>query len=212
MGTRHLISIYQDGEVKLAQYGQWDGYYGGQGDAIVSFLRAVDLDAFKGQVRKSRMLSREEVRDLWVAAGAEPDAQFVNMEVSKRFKEANPQLFRDSGSDTLAYIMEAEEPLLAPDSTAFAADSLFCEYAYVIDLDTMVFEVYLGFQEEPHEEGRFHGLPRDGDYYPVKIVAKFELADIPSRWISIAEGSPIEAVAAAGMKGIRAAGEEGGLN
>ena len=26
MGTRHLIAVQLDGEYKIAQYGQWDGY------------------------------------------------------------------------------------------------------------------------------------------------------------------------------------------
>lgn len=26
MGTRNLTAVYLDGEYKIAQYGQWDGY------------------------------------------------------------------------------------------------------------------------------------------------------------------------------------------
>lgn len=38
MGTRHLIAAKVDGEYKLAQYGQWDGYPEGQGVAVLDFL------------------------------------------------------------------------------------------------------------------------------------------------------------------------------
>ena len=205
MGTRHLISIYVDGEAKLAQYGQWDGNPGGQGTTIVNFLRGADLDRFKAQVQKARMIGEEERQALWVAAGASPDDDFVSMgRISYRFKKANPQLSRDSGAGTLGYIMEAEEPLVSGDSTAFAADSLFCEWAYVIDLDEMTFEVYKGFQHGPHSEGRFADMPyeppehrqgRPQEYWPVARVAAFPVEDIPSYWIEVVEGGPLEALA-----------------
>lgn len=31
MGTRNLTAVYIDGEYKVAQYGQWDGYPEGPG-------------------------------------------------------------------------------------------------------------------------------------------------------------------------------------
>ena len=48
MGTRHLIGVITGGRYKVAQYGQWDGYIkGGQGEAVLEFLKTVDLDIFK---------------------------------------------------------------------------------------------------------------------------------------------------------------------
>jgi hypothetical protein len=215
MDTRHLISIYMDGEVKLAQYGQWDGYLSGQGEAIVAFLREVDLAAFRKQVGKTRMLTEKEVTDRWEAAGATPGAPFVGMDVSNRFKAAHPQLSRDSGCETLSYIMEAESPEVGIDSTSFAADSLFCEWAYVIDLDKNLFEVYEGFQEEPHTSGRFWDLPHEEEehqkgqpreYWPVKLKAAFSLSNIPEDWVSVVEGGDMEALANAHRDDVKALG------
>lgn len=192
--------------MKLAQYGQWDGYPSGQGSEIVAFLQAADLEVFAAKVRKSRMVTDAELKALWAAAGADPDSDMVNMEVSGKFKKVNPQLSRGSGAGTLAYILKAEEPLVQGDSTPFAGDSLFCEWAYVIDLDAGVFEAHQGCQKEPHTEGRFASLPYDPpeykkgqpqEYFPVKLVGSFPLDDIPPNWISIVEGSPLDALAAA---------------
>ena len=38
MGTRNLTAVYLDGQYKVAQYGQWDGYPEGQGIASAQRL------------------------------------------------------------------------------------------------------------------------------------------------------------------------------
>ena len=38
MGTRNLTVVYVDGEYRVAQYGQWDGYPSGQGMTCLKFL------------------------------------------------------------------------------------------------------------------------------------------------------------------------------
>ena len=45
MGTRHLIAVYdKEGELRIAQYGQWDGYPSENGMNVLKFLRS-----YKGQ-------------------------------------------------------------------------------------------------------------------------------------------------------------------
>ena len=39
MGTRNLSLCKKNGEIKIAQYGQWDGYPSGQGATILKFCR-----------------------------------------------------------------------------------------------------------------------------------------------------------------------------
>ena len=47
MGTRHLTIVKHEEEIKVAQYGQWDGYPDGAGMIILNFLKTADLDQFK---------------------------------------------------------------------------------------------------------------------------------------------------------------------
>ena len=73
------------------------------------------------------------------------------------------------------------DELVTTDAYAFASDSLFCEWAYVIDYDKNSFEVYKGLNTVSiSEEDRFFPLyDGENDYYPVKIIASFPLDDLP---------------------------------
>ena len=75
------------------------------------------------------------------------------------------------------------------DNINFAADSLCCEWAYVIDLDKRTFEVYEGFNQEPlTEDDRFFFLEEksnkehrgEDQYHPVKLVKSWSLDELPT--------------------------------
>lgn len=60
------------------------------------------------------------------------------------------------------------------DNSSFIKDSLFCEYAYIVNLDTDQLEFYCGFQHKPDETNRY-GCEEDQGYYPCRMVACFPL-------------------------------------
>ena len=80
-------------------------------------------------------------------------------------------------------IIDSEKPLKLCDETVFVADSLFCEYAYVIDLDKNTFEIYTGFNKERlSENDRFFFLQEEGkEYYPVKLLKSYSLSELPTK-------------------------------
>ena len=41
------------------------------------------------------------------------------------------------------------------DNHGFLHDSLFCEYAYIVNLDTEKLEFYIGFNKNPNAKGRY---------------------------------------------------------
>lgn len=51
MGTRHITAVKVDGEIKISQYGQWDGYFTGAGAQVQAFLKYADLEDFANRVR-----------------------------------------------------------------------------------------------------------------------------------------------------------------
>ncbi len=184
MGTRHMIGVVVDGDFKVAQYGQWDGFPDGQGQKIVDFLLSDrytgQRETFLAHLRAARFASPEEVKAAWIAAGASPDSDMVGLDVADKFKAANPQLSRDCGAKVLDYVLLCVAPVLK-DSRDFAGDSLFCEYAYVLDMDGERLEVYRGFNQRPVPEGqRFAHLPAGNGYFPVRLLFTFPFAELTS--------------------------------
>ena len=65
----------------------------------------------------------------------------------------------------------------------FMRDSLFCEYAYIIDLDEMELKFYRGWKTEPgNSDLPFPMVPDENGYYPVHLVFSLPLDNLPSSW------------------------------
>ncbi|EXE17198.1 hypothetical protein J558_2879 [Acinetobacter baumannii 1106579] len=192
MGTRHLICVQHNNEYKVAKYGQWDGYPSGQGVGILEFL--------KGGFNKALFIQKldnifeptdEQVKAWYREAGNTRDDGYVDFEVSKRFSAKYPSFSRDAGSDILGIIQNSESPIPMRKYLEFAAESLFCEWAYVIDLDKNTFEVFQGFNKTPLDRSeRFASVtsPNSNEgYYQVKFLESFDLDNLPSEEDFIAQ-------------------------
>lgn len=163
MGTRNLVAVVMDGEFKVAQYGQWDGYPSGQGSTVKLFIEMlmvdsmINMEIFKAKLRSTRFFQSTEDTE--------------NLDVDEF-----PQLHRNTGAEILQLVFEHSEnkfPLV--DSSDFGNDSLFCEYAYVLDVDYETLEVYSGFSKKPAIYGRWTGdhmvsIPSADSYYGVERV------------------------------------------
>ena len=182
MGTRHLIAVQLDGEYKIAQYGQWDGYPEGQGMTTLHFLRSMDEDKFKSALRNSSFISDDELMALWKQYGADDDGM-VSLSDADRMKKDHPEYSRDTSADILQMVQEHPEGMKLHNQIGFAANGLFCEWAWVIDLDKRTFEGYRGFGSNPlTEQDRFYFL-RDleqNGYSGVKLAAEWSLDNLPS--------------------------------
>lgn len=184
MGTRNLTVVFMDGEYKVAQYGQWDGYPEGQGTTCLVFLRdEMDESKFREQLKKVHFANKEELYSLYAEFGANQDGS-ISMRDYDKFKNAYPELHRDTAANVLKMIQDGNVRLLKNDID-FAADGLFCEWAYVIDLDKRRFEVYTGFHKEPlTERDRFYFLKdkeAGNGYSGIHMVTSWSLDDLPTK-------------------------------
>lgn len=184
MGTRNLTYVKIDKTPKVAQYGQWDGYPSGRGIEILKFLR--------DQMNRPKM--EERLRALsWI----DGDEVYENPEYKNAY-----QFDRDCGSDILELIQNGslskrgETKYWIVDKlinvSSFAADSLFCEWAYVVDFDENTFEIYRGFVKEPHTGERFSDMEGQDGYYPVKLRKTYDLNSLPSNEEFLNELDPID--------------------
>lgn len=185
MGTRNLTMVISNGETKVAQYGQWDGYPSGNGLIVLEFLATNNLDAFKEKLSKVKFVNGNKEKEIsnWLKSiGCENG--WMNGEQSKLYQEKYPYLSRDNGASILEMILESEhDEIWVSNQIEFAADSLFCEWAYLIDLDKGVLEVYEGFNQTPLTiEDRFFYLTEKSDdngYHPIKLSKSYKLTHLP---------------------------------
>lgn len=184
MGTRNLTVVEIGGECKVAQYGQWDGYPSGQGIRILNFLRSPEsVEDLKGNLKRTRFVDAEKDKK-WLEEYDKNAPEWSNEPDNRTDEQKHwweTYMIRDLGAGILTNIANSEdEEILLIDRSSFASDSLFCEWAYVVDFDSGVFEVYVGFQEHPHEDGRFCKMPPgENGYHPIKLVKTYQLDNLP---------------------------------
>ena len=72
------------------------------------------------------------------------------------------------------------------DSSGFLLDSLFCEWAYIVNLDTGKLELYRGFNKKP-SDGRYGNILedkpewREAEYYGVALIGEIPFEAIRNR-------------------------------
>lgn len=123
MGTRHhQMVINKKGEIKLSQYGQWDGYPSGQGIEILRYLKNADLNKYEQECDKLREITEQEDKEI---------------EKLPEWKAKYPYLSRDCGSKIHAMI-EAGQVEFVSLMSQREADK-WCEGFYIIDFRERTF-------------------------------------------------------------------------
>jgi hypothetical protein len=188
MGTRNLTVVIQKEKPKIAQYGQWDGYPEGNGVKILDFVRKKkNIEKLKANLKRVRFSNRKDEKELkeWMKnMGCENG--WMNMDQAEAYHKRFPYLTRDLGAGILEAVAESkDEKIVLNNSIDFAGDSLFCEWAYVIDLDKNQLEVYTGFNKSPlGEDERFANIkPSDNTsgYLGIRFLQKFDLDKLPTK-------------------------------
>ncbi|EEH38225.1 hypothetical protein PAAG_01146 [Paracoccidioides lutzii Pb01] len=190
MGVSSLICVFYQGHFVVAQYAQFDGFPQGQGLKILKFLVVPgNITRLTEGLENIKYLSMEELDEIYIKVStmnrnayekkAESDPDFpmpVNI-----FKHLYPSLSREVGGDILEMIAQSTPEKKIPHSLEleFANESFFCEWAYVVDLDNDVFEVFGGAEsKETATNKRFNDVGQKNDTVP-KFVESFAFDDLP---------------------------------
>lgn len=168
MGTRGLYGFRKNGEDKLT-YNHFDSYPDCLGDTMVRFCKETSIEELN-EIFDRIVLVNED--DKPTKAQILECAEYYNGSVSNQSIEDWYCLLREAQGNPDVYKHGLKYMI---DNHNFIKDSLFCEYAYIINLDANYLEFYVGFQEEPCELNRY-GTEEDNGYYPCKLVALYPIA------------------------------------
>ena len=123
MGTRHRQSVItKDGDLKIQQYGQWDGYPEGQGKDILNYLKNGDLEKYQENLNKIPLINDEQINDI---------------EKDENWDKNYPYLSRDCGSNIHQMIEYGEVKFVQ--HTDLEECEKWCEGFYTIDFQKGVF-------------------------------------------------------------------------
>ena len=167
MGTRHLTVVIKDNEIKLSQYGQWDGYFTYSGTKFLEFVKE-NLQSKSKKKQKYRIetfgekidtlkkvdeMTYQEFRAISEKYGF--DNTLNKSQFAIPFNIMFPQFSRDTGIRILDIIDKLQPYMFNPNykfPVILDFDGVGCtEFVNVINLDTQ--EIYMLTTHE------FKGVP-----------------------------------------------------
>jgi len=149
MSTRGLYGIRKNG-IDKATYNHFDSYPDGLGWDVVRFCLDNDIDSLDRffdlieLVNENDMPTKEQVEHC-TSLGLD------DTNVSQKSLYDWYCLLRNMQGNFGMYqkMIDGRNKIYMIDNIDFIKDSLFCEFAYIINLDDNVLEFYSGFQHEP---------------------------------------------------------------
>lgn len=173
MGTRNLTIVKHNEEIKVAQYCQWDGYPDSAGLHILNFLQKRHKEYLIHNLEKCSWATEE---DLEKAEEIVKTIEESNLTIHADIWHAVfPAFHRNTGCRILELISPpygGPKRMLLQNSFKFGGDKVFCEWAWVIDLDSNQLEVY---SSSDGSKGIFEDLDD-----PVRLTVSWDLDDLPT--------------------------------
>lgn len=184
MGTRHLVCVFYRGRFVVAQYGQFDGYPEIAGLTIVRFLiGAGNIERLKQGLEHIYTPTQEEEEQIMKTMDQEQREHFSRVIGYEKMKLSCPSMSRTTSSEVLEVVAKAtaEAPVPISLELEFIYDGLFCEWAYVVDLDAEVLEVFNGLEKEhAGSSQRFKGVEGAEAGQVPSVVKSFAFAELPT--------------------------------
>ena len=153
MGTRGACGFIKDGVEKVS-YNHFNSYPSGLGAHVIEFVKATPDEELLAIYEKIVMVAENTIPTAEQIAEC---AAYENLQVSSQSNQDWYCLLREAQGDLKSYRGDLRYMI---DSKAFLGDSLFCEWAYIINLDTRKLEVYRGFNHNQTAPGRYTGMDK----------------------------------------------------
>ena len=195
IGTRGAIGLFKGGKGKVT-YNHFDSYPDGVGKEILREVKEFSVEQMKKAFDGLKLVSDsqeeptpKEIKEFEQYSNAGVGEVMTNTEVHTYY-----QLLRNL-QGTIEPYLNGQVKLMI-DNEDFLKDSLFCEYAYIVNLDKEVFEVWVGFQKQPQENRYKHTqeeiqkeidwwkkerqIDHTKEYFNCKLVKEYPLSKLPT--------------------------------
>lgn len=198
MGTRGAVG-FRHKQKDYVTYNHFDSHPNGIGAQVLKQLsrfnlKNVDeLNLIRNKISEIKLINDEhlfdekeqdiilrEIEALGFAHNDHDPERFGNGKVDAYF------LLNPLQGSIISYIDKNHSIPYMIESSDFLTDSLFCEWAYIINLDESVIEFYRGFNKDPESKGRyvFYGIDpnaEEDDYLGVSLLGTVSF-DTISTW------------------------------
>lgn len=178
--TKHLICVVVGGEYVVACEGMYDGQPNGQGIELLEFL-AIDFDRtlFLSKLPLLTITDKRHRRNTF-------DQYVTRYGMSTafiKFKQNYPTLNDQHAVSVLESIQKITTRTAIVNNLEYAGEDSDCEWIYVVDLDSNVFEVYNRVQMDTlYDSSRFLFLLNStSGQSPIKLVWQSPLDSLPNR-------------------------------
>lgn len=177
MGTRGIWGLRKKGHT-IAVYHHFDSYPEGLGFGFAGFLKK----------NPNEKLSRMFDNIVEIVPDSEPTEEQKQYCIQMGWCDLN--VSNRSTTDWYCLLRDTQEPenwqfaadhgkiVYVDNYIDFIKDSLFCEYAYIYDIDTEALEFYEGFQKIPQETNRYGVEPNEDGYYPCRLIGAICKEDV----------------------------------
>lgn len=174
MGTRGAWGFRISGQDKVT-YCHFDSYPDGLGIAVFSFVKDCSDDELITIAKRIELIKESEKPTPEQIADCK-ECGSVDLKVGGRSLDDWYCLLRNSQGEPSFYKKGLKVMI---NSDYFLVDSLFCEWAYIINCDTKKLECYKGFNKYKSGAGRYAQLQDPGtpEYYGVKLVDELDFSE-----------------------------------
>ena len=185
MGTRGARGFVVNGVEKVT-YVHYDAYADGLGTDFINWLKSKSIDELKEIASNIELVDQDtsatdDMIEYVMNFEKVNNIRIMNLNVSNRNPVDKYCLFGELQDNFKAYGLGFKYMI---DSKDFLYDGLFCEHAYIMNLDTGKFEYYKGFSHECKNQGRYNITESEyitdsgSKYYGVSLMNEFEFNDI----------------------------------
>lgn len=179
MGTRGLFGFRKNGEDK-AVYHHFDSYPKGLGEHFIGLLKKHSVESLSDYFDNIRVIQPDIPPTEDQIAYCKSQG-WCDLSVSDRKETDWYCLLHDLQSlHAWDKAISNGKQVYIDNEINFIKDSLFCEYAYILDLDTKELEFYQGFQKHPTAGNRY-GTKKEDGYYPCKCFFKIPLREVQEK-------------------------------